>query len=139
LLQAAAALAEFAKTRSDDDGCAGSAVAARADQRWNGLVRRDHGSIRRLRQAGAVRVDRTSVDRVICGLTSISSPVTPARRRLRSTTAPTEPARGVAPVSATDRGLKSLSTLRTDTALPSNVVARLDDADHEAQRSDHAP
>src|ERR1700719_1179802 len=46
----------------------------------------------------------------------MSSPANPARRRLRATTAPTEPARGVAPISATDRGLKSLSRLRTDIA-----------------------
>jgi hypothetical protein len=38
---------------------------------------------------------------------------------LRATTAPTEPGRGVASINATDSGLKSLSTLRTDIAAPS--------------------
>ena len=38
-----------------------------------------------------------------------------ARRKLRAITAPTEPGRGLAPISATDPGLNSLSRLRTDT------------------------
>ena len=41
-------------------------------------------------------------------------PAKQARRRLRATTAPTAPGRGVAPISAIDRGLNSLSRLRTD-------------------------
>src|SRR5579859_5344532 len=51
------------------------------------------------------------------GLTSISGPANPARRRLRSSTAPIEWWRGVAPISATEAGWNSLSRLRIDIAL----------------------
>src|SRR5260370_26007635 len=49
-----------------------------------------------------------------CGLTSSSFRATPPCLRLPVSTAASEPGRGVAPISATASGLKSLSRLRTD-------------------------
>ena len=60
------------------------------------------------------RVDRHAVEVCRCGLTSSNSPSNPARRRLRSTTAPTEPGRSLAPISATLCGRNSFSKLRID-------------------------
>ena len=66
------------------------------------------GRLAMSRWTGTPPIDRWS------GLTSISGPPKAPRRRLRESTAPSEPWRGVAPIRATAPGLKSLSRLRTD-------------------------
>ena len=116
LLQCAAAFAEFAKSGRDDDGGPRASRAEFGDEARHRIGRgRDHREVGRVRQARDVR-DRPSCRSrfVMMRSTSSNSPSNPARRRLRATTAPTEPGRSLAPISATLCGRNNFSKLRID-------------------------
>ena len=94
----------------DDHGGGDALPAGARDDVRNGRRRRhDNDEVRRLRQILDPRDAGQAVDLAVLGIDEVDRPGKPASRRFRSTMRPSEPSRGLAPMSASERGSKSLS------------------------------
>ena len=113
LLQCLTPLTEFAKTSCNDYNCARAVLCQLADQRRDRRGRRHNDSeVWGLRQARDVRIDGQAIDHPMMRVDQHQLAGKSGAAHIAQ--GPTEPGRGLAPISATDRGLSNLSRLRTD-------------------------
>jgi hypothetical protein len=106
LLQAPALGAELGKPGADHHGRPGTALTELGHQPGHGFRRRgDHRQIGGDRQAGHVRVGQHPVNGLVLRVHGQHRPVETGTEEIAAMTEPTEPARLLAPIRATDCGL----------------------------------